>query len=144
MRQAGSAMSRFSVEMMLSNNQDVQLAARGKLPKDEVPRTRIRGVVDSGATNLVLPKLVADQLGLPAAGKTRVRYANHRTAIRDRVQEVRVELLGREGTFRAVVEPRRNDALIGAIVLEDLDFVVDCITQKLQPRDPKMVVSEIE
>ena len=35
-------------------------------------------------------------------------------------------------------------ALIGAIVLEDLDLLVDCTNQRLVPRDPKYVVSEIE
>jgi hypothetical protein len=52
--------------------------------------------------------------------------------------------LGRHGVFTAVVEPKRESALIGAIVLEDLDFVVDCTTQRLVPRDPRYVVSEIE
>ena len=38
----------------------------------------------------------------------------------------------------------RTDALVGAIVLEELDFVVDCITQTLHPRDPDRIVSEVE
>jgi hypothetical protein len=46
--------------------------------------------------------------------------------------------------FAAVVEPKRRSALIGAIVLEDLDFVVDGTGQKLVPRDPRFVVSELE
>ena len=43
-----------------------------------------------------------------------------------------------------MIEPRRRSTLIGAIVLEDLDFLVDCTAQRLVPRDPKFVVSEIE
>ena len=53
-------------------------------------------------------------------------------------------LLGREGTFSAIVEPDRVDALVGAIVLEELDFVVDCTTQTLHPRDPNIILSEVE
>ena len=30
------------------------------------------------------------------------------------------------------------------LLLEDLDFLVDCAAQKLVPRNPKYVVSEIE
>ncbi|MGH7226010.1 MAG: aspartyl protease family protein, partial [Gemmataceae bacterium] len=60
------------------------------------------------------------------------------------VDQVEVELLGRRGTFKAIVEPARADALIGAIVLEDLDLLVDCRTQTLQPRDPKQIIAEIE
>lgn len=46
--------------------------------------------------------------------------------------------------FKAIAEPRRKDVLIGAIVLEDLDLVVDCRTQRLHPRDPKQILAEIE
>jgi hypothetical protein len=35
-------------------------------------------------------------------------------------------------------------ALIGAIVLEELDFLVDCTNQRLIPRDKRIVVNEIE
>jgi predicted aspartyl protease len=137
-------MGRFKVEIELANNEDTILARRGALDPAQVRRVRIQGVVDSGATRLVLPGAVAKQLGLPAAGKVAVRYADKRKATRDKVKDVWLKLMGREGTYTAVVEPKRKDALIGAIVLEDLDFLVDCTTQTLYPRDPKMVVSEIE
>ena len=61
-----------------------------------------------------------------------------------RSDEVRVTLLGRSRVFDAIVEPKRETALIGAIVLETLDFVVNCALQKLVPRDPKQIVSELE
>jgi hypothetical protein len=64
--------------------------------------------------------------------------------MRSAVKDVQVRLLGREGVFRAVVEPRRRTALVGAIVLEDLDFVPDCTKQRLVPRDPRYIVSELE
>ena len=46
--------------------------------------------------------------------------------------------------FSAVVEPKPDTAIIGAIVLNDLDFLVDCTKLFLVPRDPDYVVSEIE
>jgi clan AA aspartic protease len=105
---------------------------------------RIQGVVDTGAAMLVLPASVVEQLGFPESGKAKVRYADQRTARRKQVGNVVVELLGREAVFNAVVEPKRTTALIGAIVLEALDLVVDCTTQTLHPRDPKWIVAEIE
>jgi predicted aspartyl protease len=87
---------------------------------------------------------VVKQLGLKPVGEAFVRYADQRRAKRQVVEEVRVELLGRHGTFRAIVEPLRETALIGAIVLEDLDLVVDCTSQRLRPRDPRGIVAEIE
>lgn len=136
-------MGRFSVEFVVANNQDVQLAARGMLPRREIRKMRITGTVDNGASDLVLPKAVADKLGLPAGEKTNVHYADRRTAVRDTVQEARVILLGREGTFEAVVEPARKTALIGAIVLQVLDLLVDSKKEKLFRRDPRMKLSEM-
>jgi hypothetical protein len=39
---------------------------------------------------------------------------------------------------------RRETALVGAIVLEDLDLLVDCVDQRLVPRDPSGPTYEIE
>ncbi len=76
--------------------------------------------------------------------KVRVRYADGRSAKRTLAQGAFVTLLGRDGIFTAIVEPNRKDALIGAIVLEDLDLLVDYTHQRLVPRDPKIAVYEIE
>lgn len=135
---------RFSVEFEIANHLDVADEQRGLLPSEKVRRLKIRGVVDSGATKLVLPGKVAKQLGLPHLGKVNVRYANNQTANRETVTDVHVYLQGREGIFTALVEPKRRSALIGAIVLEDLDFLVDCTQQRLLPRDPRFIVTEIE
>jgi predicted aspartyl protease len=135
---------RFAVDFVVRNQRDVELSDEGKLDPTKVRRATISGVVDSGANRLVLPQTVAKQLGLKVIGKTEVRYANGQTATRDIVGVARVTLLGREGFFSAVVEPKRRNALIGAIVLEELDFLVDCTHLKLVPRDPRMPISEIE
>jgi len=140
----GEKMGRFAVEITLLSSVDVADMRRGLLPPDKVRQVKIRGVVDTGATRLVIPESVAKQLGARGVGETKVRYADGRTATRKLVDDVMVDLLGRQATFRAAVEPDRNSALIGAIVLEDLDFVVDCSTQSLKPRDPNQIISEIE
>jgi predicted aspartyl protease len=104
----------------------------------------MRGVVDTGAARLVLPESVAADLGLEDVGETRVRHADGRVAQRRMAGPVQLSYLGRRGTFTALVEPERESALIGAIVMEDLDLIADCTSQTLQPRDPKQIISEIE
>lgn len=137
-------MGRFSVEFEVANNTDLVRSDFGDISDDQVRRIRLRGVVDSGATHLVLPRSVAQQLGLTASEKVKVRHADGRQAQRDKVANVHVTLLGRQEVFSAIVEPKRDSALIGAIVLEALDLLVDCTHQRLAPRDPKMIMSEIE
>jgi clan AA aspartic protease len=134
----------FSIEFQVANSEDVIRAKLKLLAKEKVRRLTIRGLVDSGAARLVLPKSVAKQLGLPLAGKVKVRYADGRTRTRDTVQGVEVEIQGRQDIFSAIVEPSRSEALIGAIILEDLDFLVDCQNQRLVPRDPRFIISPIE
>src|SRR5262245_59127282 len=136
-------MGRVTVDFTLANYLDVMLAETGQLSPDRIRRVSMRGVVDTGATRLVLPEAVARRLGLPSAGEASVRYANQQRAIFPVVRNAWVEMLGRSGDFNAILEQGRDEALIGAIVLEDLDLLVDCTTQKLVPRDPDRIVSEI-
>jgi predicted aspartyl protease len=137
-------MGRFSVEVDLANNEDLFRARAGLISPEQVRRARVRGVVDSGATRLVIPQFIVDQLGLETSGMVKVRYADGRTTDRPMAREVHLAYGGRESVFNAIVEPDRNSLLIGAIVLEDLDFLVDCPNQRLVPRDPKQIISEVE
>jgi predicted aspartyl protease len=135
---------RFSVEVEVANHEDVVKAKGGFLPPEQVRRSRISGVVDTGATRLVLPDSVVAALGLPEAGQVTVKFADGRREAKTVVGDVQLEIQGRSSVFTAVVEPGRADALIGAIVLEELDFVPDCTRQALLPRDPHGLFAEIE
>jgi predicted aspartyl protease len=137
-------MGRGTVEFTVANNHDFHLAAAEHLPADQVRQTRIHGVVDAGANWMVLPEKVVQELGLPRTKPILVTFADNRIEFRDMVEEVRVELLGRHGTFTAIVEPHRSDALIGAIVLEGLDLLVDCSKQTVYPRDPERMIGFVE
>ncbi len=144
MTKGGERAGRLSVEFEVANHLDVISARQGLLAPERVRRLTISGLVNPGVMRLVLPEKVVKQLGLPSKGKVKVTYPNKKMAIRAAVGDVHVQLLGRDGVFTAIVEPKRRTALIGAIVLGDLDFVVDCTRQRVVPRDPCFVVSEIE
>jgi hypothetical protein len=93
---------------------------------------------------LVLPQVVVKRLGLPLGDRIKVRYADGRRAQRRKAEGAYVELLGRHDTFTAVIEPKRETALLGAIVLEALDLLVDCQHNRVVPRDPSGPIYEIE
>ena len=137
-------MGRFSVQFVVANNRDVVQAAPAVPIPEGVKHLVLSGVVDSGAARLVLPQRAAEELQLQGHGDTTVRYADGRRERRAVVSSVWLQLLGRDGVFSAVVEPDRPDALIGAIVLEELDLLVDCTTQTLRPREPGSILTEIE
>jgi predicted aspartyl protease len=137
-------MGRFAVEFEVVNHQDVVAAELRVLPADQVRRARLSGMVDTGATRLMLPGSVATALGLPETGRMPVRFADGREDEKAVVGDVQVEMQSRSSVFTALVEPNRTDAPIGAFVLEELDFVPDCTRSVLVPRDPRGIFSEIE
>ena len=145
MKIKGDRMGRFFVDVEVSNYADLVMARNGSLDPSKVRRKTIRGVIDSGASRMVLPESLVKELGLPVRkSKTKVKYADGRRGLRKEVEAARLLLQGRDGVFTAIVEPNRDTALIGAIVLEDLDFLVDGKKLCLVPRDPDYVLSEIE
>jgi predicted aspartyl protease len=143
-KRGGRKVGRFSVEIELANHEDAILAKKGVIPSSKIRRVTVLGLVDAGASRLVLPQRIVKELGLEPSGSVKVKYADGRQMVRPTVDDVEVELLGRRSVFSASVEPRRQTALIGALILEDLDFLVDPLKMKLVPRDPKMIVSEAE
>ena len=137
-------MGRFAVKLKLANDQDMTRAADGTIPADQIRTAEIDGVVDTGATLMVLPLAVAERLGLPHGGKTFVKYADQRRVERTVATHLDLTVCGRNAVFNAILEPDRTTALIGAVVMEVLDLLVDPGKQQLFPRDPAGTISEVE
>ena len=102
--------------------------------------------VDTGATMMVLPGWLQEQLQFPVIRRRLVRYANEETVEREVVYGVEVTVCGRTGVFEAVIEPAKRYGLLGAIVLEALDLIADTRSQRLyvNPRSPDLPMAEIE
>ena len=81
--------------------------------------------IDTSATLLVLPEKVIKELDLPIIRQQSVKYANEDVQERNVVWGVEVTLCGRTGVFEAIVEPKKNYALIGAVVMETLDLIIE-------------------
>jgi hypothetical protein len=133
-------MSAVRVEVVLANYADLTLARHGLLAEDRVRRVTVTGIADPSVMRMLLPKNLVESLGLKRSGMPAVRNGEPREMVND----VFVRLLGRGSVFNAIVEPNRTDALLGAIVMEDLDLIVDCGKNELVPRDPTTITSEIE
>ncbi len=135
---------RIHISVKMANNGDQLKFRDGTMTADQVRQATVNGIVDTGAAMCVISEALANQLGLPTNTEVNVRYADSRVEKRRVVEQLEVEIMGRRSTFRAVVEPTRPDPLIGVIVLEDLDLLVDPRNQTLHPRDPAIQTFEIE
>ncbi|MFN0148352.1 MAG: retroviral-like aspartic protease family protein [Dehalococcoidia bacterium] len=122
------------VAVRLENPLDRHLARRGQLPADDVRATTIDILVDTGASSLVLPQDVVEVLGIEQLDTTIVEYADGRQEERPVAGPVAVEVLGRTRNFDCVVGAPGTEPLLGQVVLEMLDFLVDCKDQRLVPR----------
>jgi predicted aspartyl protease len=137
-------MGRVTIPLELRNYSDVLQAELGQIAPEQIRQATVSGIVDTGATQLVIPGSVATALGLKKVGEASVRFADNRRENRTIAGGIEIVWQNRKGIFNAVVEPNREDALIGAVVLETLDLIVDCSRQALVPRDPDRIIAEIE
>jgi clan AA aspartic protease len=114
-------------------------------PMNGQPALEIKAKVDTGATLLVIPGSVAQAFNFPLLRKQNVKYANEEVAERDVVWGVEIEICGRKGVFEAVVEPKKDYVLIGAVVMESLDLLASPRNLSAYP-DPRsnLPMAEIE
>jgi clan AA aspartic protease len=105
----------------------------------------VEAVIDTGATMLVLPQNIVDELGLKKIRDARVRYANNKTELKPVYGVVTLEIKGRVGNFDVLVEVEESPPLVGQVVLEVLDLVIDPSTRTVlpNPRSPQMPMVEI-
>lgn len=122
------------VDVELENYDDRVLVKCGHLDGDSARRETMRLLTDTGATMLVLPEDLVDALGLERVGKIVVTYADERKEERPTAGVVTVRVDGRSMETRCVVGPPGSEGLLGQVVLEELDLLVDSARGKLVPR----------
>jgi clan AA aspartic protease len=131
-------MGEVRVSVEFENYDDRAVARRGFLPEDQIRSQRVNVVVDSGAVMLVLPQDLVEVLGLRMLRKAIVTYADERKEERDIAGVVSVKVAGRTVETNCVVGPPGSEALLGQIVLEEADLLIDCANQRLivRPESP--------
>jgi len=105
----GLVFTTIKIRNPISNSETIELNAK----------------VDTGATMLVLPGNIQELLKFQVLRIQKVKYANEDTAEKEIVVGVEMEICGRKGWFEAIIEPKKKYALIGAIVMETLDLIVE-------------------
>lgn len=90
-------------------------------------------LVDTGAVKFYLKSSVIRELGLREIGEIKSRTMSARSETRKVFSPVALEIQGRTGRFDVVEVPDALPNIVGQIPLEDLDWVVDCRSQKLIP-----------
>lgn len=136
-------MGAVRVAIKLTNAVDEELVHRGLLAPKQLREYATEALVDTGSVYLVIPAEVAQQLGLRIRGRQLAKYADGRQETLGVTGPVIIECQGRETTEDALITG--DEVLIGQVVLEKLDLVVDCKNQQLipNPKNPDYPVTYI-
>jgi clan AA aspartic protease len=129
-------------KIKLTNSFDAERVRLGQIEPNAVRSLEVEALVDTGATTLILPAEIADQLGLTVMGETTAELADGSLVPTKRVS-VQLEILGRDMLTLAYVLPAGTTPLIGQIPLEELDLVVEPRDHTLRLNDPKGRVIKI-
>ena len=124
-------MGQVHVRVVLTNHREAVMARLGQLDASRVHRYETEALIDTGAVRSTIPAAVAERLGLFRLRKTDAKYADGRVEEVDMTEAVTVEILGRETEMNPMI--LGEQILLGVMVLEGLDLMVDCNRNRLVP-----------
>ena len=127
-------MGEIHAEVTLENAGDHEYFRRGDRAENDIRRSIVDGIVDTGAVTLVLPQNIVERLGLQTQGTAFVTYADERREERPLAGPVTVQIGNRSMTMDCIVGPPLSEIFIGQVVLERLDLIADCTNRTLTPR----------
>ena len=137
-------MGAVRTQVKLTNAIDEALVSRGMLAPRLLRECQKEALVDTGSVYLVISSEMVQQLGLRIIGQQVVKYADGRRETVGVTEAILVEIEGRRTTEDALVTG--DEVLIGQVVLEKLDFLVDYKNQRLipNPENPEYPVTYIK
>jgi clan AA aspartic protease len=124
-------MGRIIQKITVQNAYDVHDAQIKRIPGSEIRSIEVDAIVDTGATFVCLGKTHIEKLGLPFHKRLDIKTANGKTSRRT-FKGAEIELNGRTFVME-VIENDETPALIGYLLLEALDLVIDPRSQKVTP-----------
>ncbi|MGE0887572.1 MAG: retroviral-like aspartic protease family protein [Blastocatellales bacterium] len=137
----GEVMGEVRVKVKLTNSGDAYKMRRGELAPDKVRSKDVEAIVDSGAVCTVIPKSIADELGLEIVRESVARYANGQSEIVGKGEPVMIEIEDRLAFDSPLL--LGDEVLIGQTVLETTDLLIDCTNRRLVPGHPEGVVLHV-
>ncbi len=129
-------------KVTVKNFGDILDHSKGVIKEDGIRTVEIEAVVDTGAAYLCLPPAIIEKLGLFYSHARGVNTANGK--VKRRIFHGAVIVIqGRDIQMQVMENDATTPALIGYLVLEAMDFVVDPKSQKILPNpahDGKWVI----
>ncbi len=126
-------MGEVKIDVELENFVDRALADQSNGTGVEVRSFKTRALVDTGAVMGMVPRDVVEHLGVPLKQTVIVSLADERKSEMSVAEGITIKIGDRGTTVPCLVGPPNCEALIGQVVLEVLDLVVDCPEKRVIP-----------
>ena len=124
-------MGTVHAELTLKNAIDIADYERGLIKEQDVRSVIVKAVVDTGAMSLVISEELRKKLGLTVKGEKMALVANGQRVLCKVTEAVEIRWKDRYSSIPAVVIPGAAKVLLGVIPLEDMDLIVNPVTQEL-------------
>ncbi len=121
----------------LINGDDFADARRNRIGQDEVRQLTVHAMVDTGSIMLCINNTIKESLGLLHFGTRRSQLANGHIVELEVVGPVIIRYLDRDCSTNAIVLPDDQEALLGAIPMEEMDLYVHPSRNELLPMHPE-------
>ena len=118
-------------EITLKNAFDSRKAGEGLIKEQDVRSVTVQAMADTGAMQMVITEELREKLGLAITGERVAQVANGQRVCCKVTEPVEIHWKNRDTTLRAMVVPGAETILLGAIPLEDMDLMVNPVTQEL-------------
>ena len=127
-------MGEVRTNAILENDGDIFMYTEGKIKKNEIRSVQIDALVDNGSVMILLPQDVAETLGLKKIAKTIVTLANEEKIELYMAGTISLTICNRNMKTDCLIGPPQCEPLIGQLVLERLDLIIDSLKRTITPR----------
>ena len=136
-------MGHVYADVTLLNAFEVRAAQKGLIAEEDVKTLSVNALVDSGAMSLTINEEIARQLDLQVQKRMEVTLADGSFRKCDYVGPVDIHFENRFACCHALVLPGADEVLLGVIPLEEMDVIIDPITQKLAVHPDRPLMAQM-
>lgn len=136
-------MGEVKVEVELINAGEHYAARRGLLDEESVTRFFVHALVDTGATDSVLPAAIADRLGIRYDTTVEVLLADGTVRVTPESEPVEFVAMSRDHVEHCLI--MGDEVIVGQLFLERTDLFVDAKRGRLvgNPEHPDRRVHKV-
>ena len=133
-------------DIELINGEDIVMARRGYMDRDEIKRIKLNILVDTGSYMLAINENIQSILQLPVTEKKRAQLATGESVWCDVVAPIQILFQNRTSNCSALVLPGDAEPLLGAIPMEDMDVLINPLRQELtvNPESPDYALMKMK